>query len=361
MKIKYIGNFTDGTGWAKASTYNALALHYAGHDVSCFELKYNQMNNLIEPELQELLDKNPDSYDILIQHILPDNYKLNGGVENIGFTVLENVEFSNMSWIKNMQMMDKMLVPNVGTQRALEKYSISSKLFPHTFNYEKIVHSPRQANIAELNKTFNFVFVGEFTKRKNLEALIRAFHTEFDENEFVNLYIKTWGVSLDAVTNFSNSIKNKLKKCNTYKKEIIICDYIPEEVLWSTMNQCHAFVMPSYGEAWCYPAMEAMALGIPVIYTDGIGIDEFNIDNSCGFKVKSSEVPCYDSMDALPDLYTSKDTWLEINVLDLQQKMRELYNIFFQDTDRYKQLSSYCSYTASTFDYKNNKIIKDVL
>jgi glycosyltransferase involved in cell wall biosynthesis len=361
MKIQYIGNFTDGTGWAKASTYNALALSNAGYDIYCTEIKYNNMSNMLEPEIQTLLEKQSDFFDVVIQHVLPRDYRYFGGVKNVGFTVLETNTLSNVPWIKNMRMMDEMLVPNRGSQKALESMGISSKILPHTFNFDSIANLEIAASVDQLKNTFNFVFVGEFVKRKNLEALIRAFHNEFDFIEPVNLYIKTWGTDIQNVNNFCQEIKNRLKKCSKYKTEVVICDYIPENIVLSTMKQCHFFVMPSYGEAWCYPAMESMALGVPVIYTKGIGIEDYAVDGVSGAGVESRLEFCYGATDTIPDLYTSQDTWNEISVVDLQQKMRMAFNTYFQAKDVYDQLSKNSIEVASKYNYKNCEFVKGIL
>jgi hypothetical protein len=361
MKIKYIGNFTDGTGWAKASTYNALALHHAGYDVYCSENKYNTLSNTLEPEITGLLEKASDSYDVIIQHVLPVDYKYYGGVKNIGFVVLENTHFTNVPWLKNIKMMDEILVPDKGTQRCLKFHNIESRIFPHTFNFEKVRNTPNSASISELANTFNFMFIGDFCHRKNIEALLRAFHTEFDYIEPVNLYIKTYGRPFPEVQNYCNEVRAKIKKQSLYKKEIIVCDYIQEEAMLSIAKQCHAFVMPSRGEAWCYPAMEAMALGITPIYTSGIGIGEYALPNFSGLEVESHETSCFGAVDAIPDIYTCEDKWLEIDVLDLQDKMRLLYNTFLQDKESYAQISKNCTDSVRKFNYSNCELIKDLI
>jgi glycosyltransferase involved in cell wall biosynthesis len=361
MKIKYVGNFTDGTGWAKASTYNALALHHAGYDVYCSEHKYNDLNHVLEPEITELLEKKSDSYDAIVQHVLPMDYKYYGGVKNIGFVVLENTHFTNVSWLSNIKMMDEMLVPNKASQKCLEIHGIKSRIFPHTFNFDKVHNTGTAASISELANTFNFVFIGDFCHRKNIEALLRAFHTEFDYIEPVNLYIKTWGKPFQEFESFCNDVKAKMKKQALYKKEVIVCDYLPEEVMLSTLKQCHAFVMPSRGEAWCYPAMEAMALGIPPIYTAGIGVEEYAKPDFSGLEVKSHETSCFGAVDTMSDLYTCEDRWLEIDVLDLQYRMRLLYNTYVQARESYQAISNNCIEDVSKFNYSNCELIKDVI
>ncbi len=66
-----------------------------------------------------------------------------------------------------------------------EKWTPGDKMVVRTNeNYWK--EGPK---IDNLLNTFNFGFIGEFTERKNIQALARAFHSEFDYDEPVNLYV----------------------------------------------------------------------------------------------------------------------------------------------------------------------------
>ena len=360
MKIKYIGNFKDGTGWAKASTYGALSLDAAGYDVYCEIKTYNNKDITIESRIDELLSKKSEYYDVVINHVLPNNYKYIGGVLNIGFLELESYTISDIIWIKNIQMMDLIFVPNKSSKECLIRSGIDEnkiKIFNHSFNYNKVINNKSDASIKELDGKFNFMFVGEFSKRKNLEAVLRAFHNEFDISEPVNLYIKT-DKDINMINSFCDNVKSRMKKSNIYKKEIIVVDHLEEEYLLSTMQQCHAFVIPSYGEAWCYPAMEAMAMGIPPIYTKGIGIEEYSIKD---FEVNSYLTYCYGSLDNLETLYTSEDKWLEIDIIDLQNKMREVYKVYFEDKNKYNEISQRCIESVSKFNFTNNELVRGVI
>ena len=363
MKIKYIGNFNDGTGWAKASTYNALALDAAGYDVYCSEVKYNNVNNVLEQRITELLTKESSDFDVVIQHVLPMDYKYVGGAKNIGFIALENVKFSNRAWLASLKIMDDIFVPNVASKEALAMNKIESKVFNHSFNLSKIQNSPKVTNIPELDGKFNFVFVGEFVERKNIEALVLAFHNEFHYTEPVNLYIKTSGKSPQEVKGFCDEVKAKMKKTTRYKAEIIVSDYMDENALWSTLRQCHAFAMPSRGEAWCYPAMEAMAIGIPVIYTDGIGVGDYVKNLETGLSVLSYATPCYGANDTFQDIYTSKDAWLEPSIYHLQAAMRNMYLSYISGNENfnYNNFSNNCLEAVKKYDYTNSKLVEGLL
>ena len=92
-------------------------------------------------------------------------------------------------------------------------------VIPHSLNISEYHTIPQGNQIQELQNTFNFVFVGEFIERKNLQALLKAFHMEFELHEPANLMIKTSGVSLDAVQGFCEHVKKGLKLRQAYKSE----------------------------------------------------------------------------------------------------------------------------------------------
>ena len=163
--------------------------------------------------------------------------------------------------------------------------------------------------------------MGEFVERKNIEILIRAFHTEFDVDEPVNLFIKTSLQDLSYVQEYCAKIKNGLKLRQKYKEEIIISGHLKKSEYISVLSQCHSFVMPSRGEAFCIPALEAMAIGIPVIYTENTGMSDFCV----GTEVKSRYVSCFGAMSTIPSLYTANNKWLEVDVDDLRIAMRNAY------------------------------------
>jgi glycosyltransferase involved in cell wall biosynthesis len=362
MKIQYIGNFTDGTGWAKASTYNALALKSAGYDVYCKEVKYNQNQVILEDDITELLSKESSTFDVVVHHVLPKDYRYIGGVKNIGFIALESIIISNIQWLKNLYMMDELWVPNEASRNCLVNSGIpyeKIKILPHTFNYERLVNSNGGASISTLDNTFNFAFVGEFCKRKNLEAVLRAFHNEFDYIEPVNLFIKT-SSTIDTLNAFRTDVRKRMKLGTRYKEEVIICDYIPEEVLTSVLKQCHAFVMPSYGEAWCYPAMESVALGLPTIYTSGIGIEDYS-EYELSFPVESQPTYCYGATDTFEDIYTSKDLWREISIPDLQMTMRKVFELHQTKQDEYQSISQQIKTNISKYDFRNPEIARGIL
>ncbi len=224
-------------------------------------------------------------------------------------------------------------------------------------NIEEYQNSEGGQKIDNLLNSFNFVFIGEFIERKNIAAVVKAFHTEFNNYENVNLYIKTSGAELSYVQNFCNQIKKGLKVSNEYKEEILICGKLNRVDYISTLSQCHSFVMPSRGEAFCIPALEAMSLGLELIYTDGIGINDFA--TSSDKAITSRPTPCFGGVSSLRNIYTAKNKWLEIDIYSLAKSMRNSFESWKHGTNKDKQSRMF---KAQQYDHKNvGQKIKEIL
>ena len=324
MKVLYIGNYKDGTGWANACINNILALDSVGVEVVPRPISFNNSAGDCPQRILELEESSEAGCDICIQHTLPHLYSYNSKFKNIGFLATETNNFIESSWQHHANLMDEIWVPTEFCKTACIHSGVNKdvKVAPHSLDlspYQDEKYKQQGPKVENLLNTFNFAFVGEFVERKNIQALARAFHSEFDYDEPVNLYVKTSSQSLDYVQNYFKQIKDGLKLRKNYKEEVVICGNLPKENYISVLSQCHSFIMPSRGEGFCIPALEAMAMGIPVIYTKGTGMDDF----CYGSPIESYKTPCFGAMSTMDYLYTANEKWNEINVESLMFAMRE--------------------------------------
>ncbi len=329
MKVLYIGHYRDGTGWGNAALNNILAMDSVGIDVVPRAITYEASDKC--NKLDYLESKSKEGCDVVVQHTLPNNYVYNSNYKNIGYLAVESDNFRQTGWQHHCNLMDEIWVPSGVTASACVRSGVNTKIkvVPHSLDISKYKGKNKENGpIAEMRNNFTFGFVGEFIERKNIKALIHAFHLEFNPREPVNLFVKTSKRSLEEVQKYFQHIKNGMKIRPQYREEIIACGYMPEEDYIDTLAQIDCFVMPSRGEAFCIPSLEAMALGKPSIYTEGIGM------NHCvGSWVESRFVPCFGAVETLPHLDTSWENWREIDVLDLAKKMRFHYNNHLQNTN----------------------------
>ena len=224
MKVLYIGNYRDGTGWANACINNILALDSAGVDVVPRAITFESQQQNYPGKIKILESASTKGCDVCIQHTLPHLYSYDSRYKNIGFLAVESSHFKDTGWQHNINLMDELWVPSNSAKVSCENsdVKIPIKVAPHSLDISKYQKENGGNKIEEMLPTFNFAFIGEFIERKNLQALIQAFHLEFDFQEPVNLFIKTSKTELPKIQNYIKNIKSGLKIRNRYKEEIIV-------------------------------------------------------------------------------------------------------------------------------------------
>lgn len=112
--------------------------------------------------------------------------------------------------------------------------------------------------------TFRFLCVGKWEVRKGVEELVECFAEEFGYEEDVELVLHAfnpWIPNFDLEHRIAQVLRGRHAR-------VIANQPVGEEELCGLYNSCDAFVLPTKGEGWGLPIMEAMACGLPVIATD---------------------------------------------------------------------------------------------
>lgn len=207
------------------------------------------------------------------------------------------------------------------------------------------------------DKKFTFLFVGGWSRgekdRKNLPALLRAYTKEFKKSDNVRLIVKINSVYNDPRT---WNIKNEMDKLKINVTDstplMIITDMIPMDKLNQLYSLADVFVMPTRGEAFCLPNLEAMACGVPSITTNFGGQTDF-VNESNGWLVDYTLKPaCEESI-----LYEEAE-WAEIDEEDLRKKMRYVYENRKEVTKKSKKALE----DAKKFTWENSasKLLKAI-
>eukprot|EP00195_Chlamydomonas_chlamydogama_P002021 CAMPEP_0202919946 /NCGR_PEP_ID=MMETSP1392-20130828/76598_1 /ASSEMBLY_ACC=CAM_ASM_000868 /TAXON_ID=225041 /ORGANISM="Chlamydomonas chlamydogama, Strain SAG 11-48b" /LENGTH=1223 /DNA_ID=CAMNT_0049613415 /DNA_START=1514 /DNA_END=5182 /DNA_ORIENTATION=+ len=159
-------------------------------------------------------------------------------------------------------------------------------------------------------RKFAFLAVFKLEERKGWRELLKAYVTEFSSLDDVSLFIHTStypDVSFDRgriMSVFSNYLKEQKLAEKAFPQ---IDSHLPHfDVIGKHMSvkemirlyrSVDAFVLPSHGEGWGLPYMEAMAMGLPVIATNWSGMTEF----------MNSDVALM--LNCTPKLMQSSDQW----------------------------------------------------
>ena len=366
MKVLYISNYKDGTGWGNAATDYILAMDSVGIDVVCRSISFNGEKGEVHPRILELERKSSRHSNVCIQHLLPHMLDYNGRFEkNIALYESETSNFKSSRLTEYINTMDEAWVVNKQMSEASLSSGVESpiRIIPHTFDTSKYdkEYKPLDIPYMDIENKFVFYFIGEAIRRKNIFALIKAFHLEFDVDEPVDLIIKAskGGMSDDDcgkyIKELCDTAKENLKlypSNDLYKSEFITTGFLDNEKMMRFHKTMDCFVMPSYGEAWCLPAFDAMAMGSTPICTNVGGMSDFLSDGG-GTLIDGVLEPAFGMTETFQDLYTGREDCVSINVRKLQKAMRRMYYLASNSDSKYTNLQKQGREIADKYSYEN--------
>lgn len=167
------------------------------------------------------------------------------------------------SWVERCNRASAVLVPCTHNRKAFKRSGVHVPIYTVHLGLHGAEWPTTQR---EQQGPFRILFVGWPNRRKGLDVLAKAFFTAFYDVPGVELYLKTsqaWSTNAASYT------------LNGVERLIVDDRQIDHEELVRLYHSAHVFVLPSRGEGWGYPAMEAMATGCPTVATDYSGLREF--------------------------------------------------------------------------------------
>ncbi len=334
--ILFVGPYRQHDGWGNAAVQYLRALRQTGYRISARPVYLNnQAGYNHEDEFDDLENNRFDSYDVVIQNCLPSCFRYYGGIKNIGLAYFEST-IGHTPWPASINILDTMWVSSEFEKNMLvnNNVDIDVDVLPIPCDEDKYKEDYTYDDIQKNHRhEFKFYFIGEFIGRKNLKALIIAFHREFLLNEQVRLILKLnrFGMNADEILfnaqNGINTTKQTMQlfpHLDMYRPEIIIPTYLSEYDLYGLHTECDCFVMPSNGEAHCMPAFDSIMFGSYPLVNANSSMTEY-ISDDMGGLIDSRKCPAIAADRPLPFLYNGRDTWYEIDVLNLQEHMRQAF------------------------------------
>jgi glycosyltransferase involved in cell wall biosynthesis len=341
MKVLYIGHYKEKSGWSNAAINAIRALNTVGVDVVCRDIKLTNSQIDAPDDIKYLETKDLQNVDYCIQHVLPHHFTgTDKFKKNVAYFVNELDSIKYHHWYQNLELLDEVWVPNSDSKNNLVQDGFNDnivRVIPHTFDMRKYVDNEARIIFNDYPHTFKFYFICEFDDRKNLESIIRCFHSEFHATEPVSLVLKVKKNGMNAnnlrseMIKFCDMIKQQMrlyKDIKEYNHEIIITEDFTEDQMKTLHQSCDCFVGPTHGEGWGIPAFDAMCFGNTPICSDEGGpkdyIDKQN--KNTGWLVGGSQGICYHQNAAFFDIFTGRNHWFMPNELEIKQAMRNYYN-----------------------------------
>jgi len=245
-------------------------------------------------------------------HYVPVKNKI-----NIVYTMYE---YSSLpaNWINKLKDIDLLIVPCSHNKELFGRYTdvpISVCLEGTNTNYYKYVERNSKPN------QFIWLWLGANNLRKGYLPLIQAwnFWAKYHPDDF--LIIKTTPNMVSTkedVRRFKNHVM-----IDSRKLPLDSLDSPPN--MFDVYKYANAFIMPTMGEGFCLPLVEALATGLPCIYTNWSGpTDYMNSDIGYPVDYELVEVSTAEEIG-----YNKMEHWSRAAYADINSILRQMATIYF--------------------------------
>jgi glycosyltransferase involved in cell wall biosynthesis len=359
MLLNWYSGIGQGQGYSGATENILVELGHIGYDVRILTPKKVIRENLTEEGLK-IVDKPFMLGDIGVYFGYPAGFNSVVNKYKIGFTMFETSKLPNGKGVNGqpndwagatgnamdfVNSMDELWLPcqqNVDVFRAEGATTTINKVVLGV-NRKLYYDMSEKRAAGRANRPFTFLMLGTLTSRKNVGAVILAFIDLFKDNKDVQLILKSSSGTLAAMR-FPEGANIK-----------IIDEYSTIEQVQGYYANADAFIFPSRGEGFGLPPLEAMATGLPTIFTDNTGMSEY-ADSEYNYPIKSSHlVPAI----TYPKRWGNVGEWYEADMTELKAAM---LNVFENEDKSKAKGQKAAKWVAENWTYANTaKIIDGVL
>ena len=280
--IKFQGAVYSCSGYAQLR-HLILALSKCGHTIKIVPFKTkDNVNFTNQSEFKKLEETNLlKPYINIISGIAPQIRIDPEASYNIAYSMFETLTVPD-NWIKFYNEFNEIWVPSKFCKKAFDRHDLESivNVISLGTDTKKYISKKRDKGF------FTFLSVGKWIDRKGWDLLINAYTSEFIGNYDVRLCIKTdeghktnQELVKEYLTNDRTSIMPKIMIRN---------QKIDEDIMPKLYQESDCYVLPTRGEAFGLPYLEAMSSGVPCIASDFGGQTDFvNNDNGWLIKIKT--------------------------------------------------------------------------
>ena len=246
-----------------------------------------------------------------------DVFERNSGSYRVGFTMLETDRIPE-EWVRQANLMDEVWCPSEFNRKTFNDSGVTRPIYVVPLGVDPDYFNPKLKS-RRVTDNFTFLSIFEWGERKAPEVLLHSFNREFRATEPVILICKVTNV--DAGVNVHDEIRKLELDPRGGRIVFSLNDLIPTYQLGVLYRSADCFVLPTRGEGWGMPIIEAMACGLPVIATDWSAHCDFMTDtNSYPLEVR----------DLIPAVakcpYYSGFRWADPSRSHLRHLMRHVFS-----------------------------------
>lgn len=286
ISVSIKGHFFANTGYGKANRNLAFGLARKGCKVHIDPIN-KTVDGLNEMEIQQvmMLCRQQSEDDIVINSSIPTFAEPIDARYSILYTTVEGSTVPQQ-FVDACQYYNEVWTTTPFCRDVLQKAGLSSPVYivPNAVNHGLYNLNAQPHVFVPKLKSYVFVSVFGWNYRKGYDALIKSYCEAFNGNDNVSLLIVTkYNYDESGMCKVEREIKDLIAKFGGTNPPHIarIGRSIPEFEMPRLYRACNAFVLPSRGEGFGLPYMEASLCGLPVIATNHSGHTMFlNKDNA---------------------------------------------------------------------------------
>jgi glycosyltransferase involved in cell wall biosynthesis len=332
--VVFRASIYDGSGYADEARGIIFGLYRAGFPVRVepFGLQQDEQKLLTGEEqeiLEELKHQRVDlARGVHFQHYPANDFNLAmRGRHRVGRTMYETDSIPD-GWSDSCEAMDEVWVPSAFNCETFASRGVSPKrlrALPGGINTALFRPGAEPFPIPK-RRGFNFLSVFEWIQRKGADVLLQAYLREFKPGEDVALILKTYGrpnANADMFPRLAYFVERHMGMRLEDAPTILLLapDFLPAADLPRLYASADAFVLPTRGEGWGRPYMEALACECPVIATRWSGHMDF-LHDGISYLVDCELVPVPWNNDVE---LSAGHRWAEPSVEHLRQLMRRVF------------------------------------
>lgn len=275
--IAWCASLFGRSGYAEEARNAILALDRVGAPVVPVPLYWSSWLTTLAPGVAERLEalvplRLPERF-AYIEHFHPPRYTRHPRATCvIGRPMCETAAVPE-GWVPKCNEMDEIWVPSEFNVETFARGGVAREklhAMPECLDVERYDHAVEPLEIAHA-RGFVFLSVFAWVRRKGWDVLVRAYLEEFAADEDVTLVLKitpTYDTPLSGDVAELHRLIRELGRDPTRSPRIVVFDVDPgSHGMPRLYRAADAFVLPSRGEGWGRPLMEAMAMGLPTIGT----------------------------------------------------------------------------------------------
>ncbi len=180
---------------------------------------------------------------------------------------------------KTVEHADKFVVPNESTKFELARYVSKKSIEVINFGVDLSLYKKYEYRNDDNNH--NIIYAGEASERKGVMYLIKALPLIKRNYPDVTLHLRSDGLKLDE-------FKQKVVELGI-QDSVVFHDKLDKENYLDLISNCRVVCLPTLSDSYCYIALDALCLGVPVVATTECKCDDLFENGEIGIRVEPKD------------------------------------------------------------------------